>query len=125
HAVDLGALAGFPIRPPRKKFDDLVTGSEAERAAFEGTVLPDLETFVERARPIEDAIAARCRGSDPALAPWCYEIRDGVRVTRMRIEHTILLYRSVLAHARGNAGAANDLLAQAMAKTEEAAEVVF
>lgn len=125
HAVDLGALAGFNIRPPRKKFDDLVTGPEADRAAFEASVLPELEAFVEKARPIEDAVAARCRGSDPVLAPWCNELRDGVRVTRMRIEHSILLYRAVLAYARADAGGAKDFLQRAMAKTEEAAEVIF
>jgi hypothetical protein len=124
NAVDLGSLAGFTIRPLRKKFDDLVTGSEQDRAAFEGTVLADLETFVREAGPIEDAIAARCRGSDPALVPWCNELRDGVRVTRLRLEHSVLLYQAVIAHARGRAEEANTLLQRGIAKTEQAAEVI-
>lgn len=125
NAVDLGQLvAGITIRELRKKFDELVTGSEADRAAFESTVLADLETYVREVRPLEDAIAARARGSDATLAPWSTELRDGVRIVRVRIEHSILLYKAILAYARQNTAEAEKLLAQARAKTELAKEVV-
>lgn len=125
NAVDLGALAGFTIREPRKRFDDLVLAPEPERAAFEATVVADLETVIRETRPIEDDLAAHCRGSDAPLVPWCEELRDGVRIVRLRLEHTVALYRSVLAHARGNAGEANRLLHDAMAITERAKEVIL
>lgn len=125
NAVDLGALAGFTIREPRKKFDDLVLATEPDRAAFESTVLADLETVIRETRPIEDDLAARCRGSDAPLVPWCEELRDGVRIVRLRLEHTVALYRAVLAHARGNSGDANRLLHDAMAITERAKDVIL
>lgn len=124
NAVDLGALAGFVIREPRKKFDDLVLAAEPDRGAFETSVLADLDTIIRESRPIEDDLAARCRGSEPALVPWCEELRDGVRIVRVRLEHTVALYRAVLAHARGNADDANRLLHDAMAITERAKDVI-
>jgi hypothetical protein len=126
NAVDLGALvAGVTIRELRKKFDDLVTGQESDRVAFESTVLADLETFNREARPLEDDIDAHCRGSDPALAPWCNEIRDGIRITRMRLEHSILLYRAVLAYGRQNRAEASKHFNAAKAKTAEALPVIL
>jgi len=125
NAVDLGALvAGVTIRELRKKFDDLVTAPEQDRVAFETSVLADLETVVRETRPIEDDVAAHCRGSDATLAPWCNELRDGVRVVRMRVEHSILLYKAILAYARQDKGEANRLLAAARAKLEEATPVI-
>lgn len=124
NAVDLGALAGYVIREPRKKFDDLVLATEPERAAFEASVLGDLTTMAEEILPLEEDTAARCRGSDAALVPWCLELRDGMRIVRMRLEHTLLLYRAVLAHARGDAGAAATRLREAIAKTDEAKAVI-
>lgn len=125
NAIDLGSfIAGKTIREPRKKFDDLVTGSEADRAAFESTVLADLELVVRETRPLEDDMAARCRGSDRAIEPWCLEIRDGMQIVRLRLEHTIALYRSILAHARGDAGAAEAKLAEGRAITEKAKDVI-
>ena len=125
NAVDLGALvAGVTIRELRKKFDDLVTGPEADRVAFETGVLADLEAVVKDTRPIEDDVDAHCRGSDPTLAPWCNEMRDGIRVTRMRVEHSILLYRAILAYARQNKAEANRLFTAAKAKTAEATPVI-
>lgn len=126
NAVDLGSLvAGITIREPRKRFDDLVTGEEAERAAFESSVLADLDALIRETRPIEDDTAARCRGSDAALAPWCDELRDGVRIVRVRLEHSTLLYRAVLAYARKDAAQAERLLGAARAKTEEAKAVIL
>ena len=61
-------------------------------------MLAPLEQMTRETRPIEDSLAARCRGADAALAPWCNELRDGVRIVRMRLEHAVTLYRAVLAH---------------------------
>ena len=125
NAVDLGALiAGVTIRELRKKFDDLVTAPEADRVAFETSVLADLETVAREMRPIEDDVAAHCRGSDPTLAPWCNELRDGVRVVRMRVEHSVLLYKAILAYGRQNKAEAKRLFAAAKAKTDEATPVI-
>jgi hypothetical protein len=123
-AIDLGSQAGFEIRELRPRFDVMVTGTEEERAAFEATDLADIETMARETKPIEDSIAARCRGSDAALAPWCDELRDGVRIVRLRLEHSALLYRAVIAHARGQAREAARLLAAGAAKTEEAKAVI-
>ncbi len=125
NAVDLGALvAGVTIRELRKKFDDLVTAPEADRVAFETSVIADLETVVRETRPLEDDVAAHCRGSDPILTPWCNELRDGIRIVRMRLEHSVILYRAILAYGRQNKGEATRLFGAAQAKTEEAGAVI-
>jgi hypothetical protein len=126
NAIDLGSfVAGRTIRTPRKKFDDLVTGTEDERVAFETNVLGDLEIVVRETRPLEDDIAARCRGSDGAIRPWCEELRDGMRIVRLRLEHSLALYRSILAYARGDAKAAEAKLADGRVITEQAKDVIF
>jgi hypothetical protein len=122
--VETAAGLGYQIRPIRKKFELLVRGAEAERAEFESNVLLELDSMTRELRPIEDSLAARCRGSDAALAPWCNELRDGVRIVRLRLEHVVTLYRAVLAHARGDGDAARAGLASARAKTEEAKTVI-
>lgn len=122
--VETGASVGYVIRPIRTKFEVLVTGPESDRVAFENDVLARLDQMAREVRPIEDSLAARCRGSDAALTPWCNELRDGVRIVRMRLEHAVLLYRAVLAHARGDSAAARDGLANARAKTDEAKAVI-
>lgn len=122
--VETGAALGIEIRPIRKKFELLVRGTEAERAAFEAEILAPLEAMANETRPIEDSLAARCRGADPVLAPWCNELRDGVRIVRVRLEHAVVLYRGILAHARGDADAARKGLAGARVKTAEAKTVI-
>lgn len=122
--VETGASVGYVIRPIRTKFEVLVTGSESDRVAFENDVLARLDAMTREVRPIEDSLAARCRGTDPVLTPWCNELRDGVRIVRVRLEHAVTIYRAVLAHARGDGGAARDGLASARAKTEEAKAVI-
>ncbi len=118
--METAAGLGFVLRPVRKKFELLVTVSEPDRVAFETSVLGELDAMARDVRPIEDSLAARCRGSDAVLTPWCNELRDGVRIVRLRLEHVVLLYRAILAHARGDNGAARDGLARARAKTDEA-----
>jgi hypothetical protein len=122
--VETGATLGYEIRPIRRKFETLVTASESDRAAFESTVLVPLEAMANETRPIEDSLAARCRGSDKELAPWCNELRDGVRIVRLRLEHAVVLYRAILAYARGDVDAAKDGLARARAKTADAKVVI-
>jgi hypothetical protein len=125
NAVDLGALiAGITIRKLRKSFDELVTEPEAKRVEFETGVLGDLETLIREIEPIENEIGARCRGSDPTLAPWCNELHDGVTVVRLRLEHSVVIYRAILAYARQNRTEAKRLFAAAKAKTEEAKPVI-
>ena len=96
--------------------------SEADRDAFEASVVGGLEAFASQVQPIEDAIAARCRGADATIAPWCDELWDGVSVVRLRAQHAALLYRAVIAYARGDDG--TGLLAQATAVTDAAAQVI-
>ena len=123
-AIDLSALAGLNHRPVRRSFDSVATATEEDRTAFEATVDADLDAMAKESGALEDGIAARCRGSDPALLPWCEELRDGVRIVRERLEHTIALYRAVIAHARGRADEARRHLAAGIAKTEEAAATI-
>ena len=122
--VETGASLGIEIRPIRKKFELLIRGSESERTAFEADILAPLVAMTAEVRPIEDSLAARCRGSDAVLVPWCNELRDGVRIVRVRLEHAVAIYRAVLAEARGDNAAARDGLARARAKTEEAKAVI-
>ena len=122
--VETGASIGYVIRQIRTKFEVLVRGSEQDRTTFEASVLAPLEAMIGEIRPIEESVAARCRGSDPVLTPWCNELRDGVRIVRMRAEHAILVYRAVLAHIRGDQKAAVRGLADARAKTDQAKGVI-
>jgi hypothetical protein len=122
--VETAASLGIVIRPIRKKFEALVTGTEAERVAFETSVIGELDAMSLQIKPIEDSLAARCRGSDAVLTPWCNELRDGARIVRVRLEHVVSLYRAILAHARGDSDAARSGLARARAKTEEAKSVI-
>ena len=90
--------------------------------AFETNVVAALEAFDAAAGPVEDTISARCRGADATIAPWCAELWDGVAVVRLRARHAALLYRAVLASARGQDG--TPLVTQASAVTDAAAQVI-
>jgi hypothetical protein len=120
--VDFGYLAGLETHPKRVEFEDVVAMSEDDRSAFEASVVDALDAFAGQVQPIEDAIAARCRGADATIAPWCAELLDGVEIVRLRAQHATLLYRAVLAYARGQDGSGP--LAQATALTDVAAQVV-
>jgi hypothetical protein len=122
--VETAASLGIVIRPIRKKFELLVTGPESDRVSFETSVLGELDAMVREIRPIEDSLAARCRGSDAVLTPWCNELRDGTRIVRLRLEHAVTIYRAILAHARGDGDGARSGLARAREKTEEAKAVI-
>lgn len=122
--VEFGITIGIKIRPVRKKFEELVTEPEESRVAFEKNVLAPLEALSKEYRPIEDSLAARTRGADAALLPWISELRDGVRIVRIRIDHAVTIYRAVLAHARGDNAAARQGLAAARAITQQAKAVI-
>jgi hypothetical protein len=122
--VDLGYLAGLETHPKRIEFEELLPMTEAQRTSFESTVLAGLDAFAAQSGAIEDTIAARCRGADGAIAPWCDELRDGVSIGRLRAQHAALLYRAILSYARGDGGSAASQLSQAGAITQQAAQVV-
>lgn len=122
--VDLGYLAGLETHPKRIEFEDLLPMTETQRTSFESTVLAGLDEFATQSQAIEDTVAARCRGADATIAPWCDELRDGVSIGRLRAQHAALLYRAILSYARGDGGAAASQLSQAGAITDQAAQVV-
>lgn len=99
--VDFGYLAGLETHPRRTQFEEVLAMSAPDRGAFRANVVDALDAMATEMQPIEDAIAARCRGSDAALAPWCAEIRDGVAIVRNRAQHAARVYRAVLAKADG------------------------
>ena len=103
--VDLGFAAGIPTIPRRVQFEDVLGMSEADRAAFETSVVVNLEAFADQSKPLEDTMSATCAASDADVAPWCDEIRDGIAIVRARAVHAARLYRAVLAYARGDASA--------------------
>lgn len=47
-----------------------------------------------------------------------------MRIVRLRLEHSVALYRSVLAHARGDSGAATARLEEGRALTDKAKDVI-
>jgi hypothetical protein len=120
--VDVGYLAGLETHPKRVQFEEVAAMSEDDRSAFEASVVDALDAFAAQVQPVEDAIAARCRGADATIAPWCGELWDGVEIVRLRAQHAALLYRAVIAYARGQDGTGP--LAQATALTDVAAQVV-
>jgi hypothetical protein len=89
--IDFGNLLDHETHPNRVPFETVFAMSEADRAAFEGTVLDGLDAFVKEMTPIESAFAARCRGSDATLGPWCGELWDGTAIVKNRAEHAALL----------------------------------
>jgi hypothetical protein len=122
--VDLGYLAGLETHPRRVEFEQLLTMTETERSAFQVSVVQALESFASQSQPIEDAIAARCRGSDATLAPWCDELQDGISIVTLRAQHAATLYRAMLDYVHGDATDAATLVTQAAQITTQAAAVV-
>ncbi|HEY8041514.1 MAG TPA: hypothetical protein VIF15_17025 [Polyangiaceae bacterium] len=120
--VDEGYLAGLETHPRRLAFEQVAAMGADERAGFEATIVQALESFAAESQPIEDAVAARCRGADAALAPWCDELWDGIAIVRLRAQHAALLYRAVLAYAGGGDGM--PLVDRAARVTDQAAQVV-
>jgi hypothetical protein len=122
--VDLGYLTGLETHPRRVEFEQLLSMSEGDLADFEANVVAQLEQFAARSQPIEDAVAARCRGADATLAPWCDELWDGIAIVGLRAKHAALLYRAMLAYVRGDAATASSKLDAATQVTAQAAQVI-
>jgi hypothetical protein len=120
--VDEGYIAGLETHPRRVEFEDLLTMSPADLASFQTGVVDALQAFATAAQPIEDSVAAMCRGSDATLTPWCDELWDGVEIVRLRAQHAVLLYQAVLAYVNGQDGTSYVTQAQAISAT--AAQVV-
>ena len=120
--VDEGYLVGLETHPKRVEFEELLTMSADDLAAFETNVVEALEAFAAQSQPIEDTIAARCRGADATIAPWCNELWDGVEIVRLRAQHAALLYRAVLTYVNGGDGTSQ--LNQATQVTATAAQVI-
>jgi hypothetical protein len=122
--VDLGYLAGLETHPKRVEFEQLMTMTPSVLADFVASVVQPLESFAAQSQPIEDAIAARCRGSDATLAPWCEELQDGITIVTLRAQHAATLYRAMIDYVQGDGSGATALLAQAGQITTQAAAVV-
>ncbi len=122
--VDLGYIAGLETHPKRVEFEQLLTMSASQLSAFEATVVQGLEAFAAQSQPIEDAIAARCRGSDATLAPWCAELQDGVTIVTLRAQHAATLYRAMIDYVNQDGGDAASRVTQAGQITSQAAAVV-
>jgi hypothetical protein len=120
--VDLGYLAGKETHPKRLAFEEVLAMSDADRAAFDATVLSPLEAMAAELRPLEVTLTDQCAGADAAVAPWCNELRDGVAIGRNRAAHTARLYRAVLARAAG--GDPEPSYQDALALTTEAGTIV-
>jgi hypothetical protein len=122
--IEEGYKIGLETHAKRVAFEDVVAMTEGDRGALEANVVSPLEDFAAKLAPIEDAIAARCRGSDKALSPWCDELRDGVAIVRLRASHAALVYRAILAYARGDRSGATTKLGAAKNVTGAAAAVI-
>ncbi len=97
--LDVGYSIGIESHPKRIAFEDVLAMDAPARAKFTEDVVTGLEAMTEELRPLERAMESRCAVVDPALGPWCRELRDGVVVDRLRSEHAAALYRAILAHA--------------------------
>lgn len=99
--VDLGYLAGLETHPRRAPFESIAKLTADERAKFATDVIDPLVMFADRSVPMVEALAARCRGADLELQPWCEELLDGVKITSLRARHEATLYRAAVEHANG------------------------
>ena len=112
-SIDAGRNLGIVSQPDRITFDDLVKG--ADPAAFEQSVLVPLQSY-------SDAINA-------LVAPagdnrWLAEIRDGLEIDQLRPKFMLAVYRSTIAHLRGDDATAATQLATAQQLRADAGVVV-
>ncbi|MGO8993763.1 MAG: hypothetical protein ACLQVI_10580 [Polyangiaceae bacterium] len=122
--VDLGYETQVYTIPRRVQFEDVVAMGPADQAAFEASVVVELEALAAQVQPLEDGMAARCASTDSQLAPWCNELWDGIEIVRLRVQHAAELYRSILAYAQGDAASAQSYFNEATATSTTAAAVV-
>lgn len=119
---DLGFLLDITTHPTRIAYHDVLDMNPEELDSFERDVLGGLAAFAAEVEPIESTFADVCTRSDAGLRPWCAELADGIRVTRLRALHALALYRGVVSHARGEDAAAH--FAEAKRIRALAAEVI-
>lgn len=122
NVVDFGYLAGLETHPKRVPFEDVAKMDPGARATFESKVIGGLEAMAGELAPIEDHVAAICRGSDDDVRPWCDELWDGIAIVRLRAQHAAHLYRAALNASQGKDGHPELSLAQGL--TGEAAKVI-
>ncbi len=120
--VDEGYVLGYETHPKRVAFEAVLAMSDADRATFEQTVVAELEAMAAAMQPLEDTVAARCRGSAGASASFCNELWDGFAIDRIRARHTAALYRAMLDVATGVNPSAH--MADAQSLTTQAGAVV-
>jgi hypothetical protein len=120
---DLGASIGKQTQNPRVPFEALLTMTEDERSAFEADVLGGLRSAASEIEPFEATAEAACAGADDALVRYCSELRDGIKIVRLRILHSLRLYEAMLDHVRGGAKSGS-LLAEAAQLTDQAKQVI-
>ncbi len=94
---DFGYLTNIVTTPKRVQFEELLAMDAAGLAGVESGIVEPLEELATQIDPHAATIAARCRGADAALKPWCDELRDGMEVVALRARHAAATYRAVLA----------------------------
>ena len=102
--VDFGYTLGFETHPKRIAFEDVLAMDSGDRASFTTNIVTELEAFAAATLPIENAVAARCRGMDGGASTFCDELWDGIEIDRLRASQSAALYRSILDKATGGDG---------------------
>jgi hypothetical protein len=120
--VDEGYLLGYETHPKRVAFETVLAMAPPDRADFVANVVSEVEAYAAAIQPLEDAVAARCRGADASIASFCGELWDGIEIDRLRASQSAALYRSILDLAAGGDGKAD--LARAQSFTSLAAQVI-
>ena len=122
--VDEGYLLGYETHPKRVAFEDVLAMGSDERRAFAENVVSEVEAYAAAVEPLEDAVAARCRGMSSAAdaSRFCAELWDGFEIDRLRASQSAALYRAILDLASGGDGKAD--LARAQQYTGIAGQVV-
>jgi hypothetical protein len=121
---DFGVLGGIVTIPKRVPFEEVARMDPSKRATFETEVVGSLARYAAESEPPLEAVRARCRGADPALASWCDELADGIEIGRVRALHAEQTYRAVLAFASGDVERAREHLANARAITTQRARAL-
>ncbi|MFN7133507.1 MAG: hypothetical protein ACK4N5_15630, partial [Myxococcales bacterium] len=121
--VDFGSHTGFITHPPRPPFIDVLRKNSEELRAFEQTDIAALETVDRRASELLKGVQEVCASAPAQAKSWCAELEDGVEIIALRMRHTALLYRAIVASARRSADAER-FLTESDAVVEQAKQVV-
>jgi hypothetical protein len=121
--VDEGYVLGYETHPKRVPFEDVLAMSADDRRTFDENVVSEVEAYAAAVKPLEDTVAARCRGMTAFSAvSFCDELWDGFEADRLRASQSAALYRAMFDLASGGDGKAD--LARAKQYTALAAKVV-